>query len=141
MNTTAHRRHSTNGMISSDRLRTGLRNQTIPSTRCEQTQRQGGINRRRRRLRRRWLLLDSRRAGYGAAPPASRVADAIADATGLRPPLTPEPRRPLTGAAARAGPAALPDRRAALRRLQDPQMCIIYADVGEYVLSNNDFES
>src|SRR5262245_21198800 len=46
--------------------------------------------------------------GYGAAPPASRVATAIATRRAYGPPLTPEPLRPLRHTAARAGAAALP---------------------------------
>jgi hypothetical protein len=44
--------------------------------------------------------------GYGAAPPASRVATAIATRRVCRPPLTPEPLRPLT--AQRHGQAQKP---------------------------------
>ena len=49
-----------------------------------------------------------RRAGYGAAPPASRVLAHRAARDGLRPPWTPEPLRPLE--AGRAGRPGLPRR-------------------------------
>jgi len=57
----------------------------------------------------------TRRAGYGAAPPPSRVA-ARSLRDGLRPPLTPEPLRPL--ADQRQGrPGGLPPGRVALARI------------------------
>jgi hypothetical protein len=58
--------------------------------------------------------------GYGAAPPASRVATAIATRRTYGPPLTPEPLRPLTaqrhGQAHRPCP---PDRAALNGSYQD----------------------
>ena len=50
--------------------------------------------------------------GYGAAPPASRVATAIAARRAYGPPLTPQPLRPLTAQSARAGAQPLPARTA-----------------------------
>jgi hypothetical protein len=49
-----------------------------------------------RRLRRRCSPTPAPRGGYGAAPPASRVANALAARRACGPPLTPEPLRPLT---------------------------------------------
>ncbi len=53
-------------------------------------------------------LPGKRRAGYGAAPPASRVATAIAARRACGPPLTPEPLRPLTAQWQGAGAKPLP---------------------------------
>ena len=50
--------------------------------------------------------------GYGAVPPASRVATAIAARRAYGPPLTPQPLRPLTAQSARAGAQPLPARTA-----------------------------
>jgi hypothetical protein len=50
--------------------------------------------------------------GYGAAPPASRVATAIAARRAYGPPLTPQPLRPLTAQPARAGAQPLPAQTA-----------------------------
>src|SRR5881392_2859106 len=47
-------------------------------------------------------------AGYGAAPPASRVATAIATRRPCGPPLTPEPLRPLTRSGTGQGQQPLP---------------------------------
>jgi len=58
------------------------------------------------------VLPGERRAGYGAAPPASRVATAIAARRAYGPPLTPQPLRPLTAQSARAGAQPLPARTA-----------------------------
>ncbi len=114
MSTTPIRRHSTNGMLSPvDYERVARR--TGPARGASAPPTGGGMNR-RRRLRRR-CPHQTRRAGYGAAPPASRVAPrSLRD--GLRPPLTPEPLRPLTGSST-GRPGACPPRRAALAP-QDP---------------------
>ena len=63
--------------------------------------------------------LGPRRARYGAAPPASRVA-ARSLRDGLRPPLTPEPLRPLTGENT-GRPGACPPGRAALGTHDRPE--------------------
>jgi hypothetical protein len=54
------------------------------------------------------VLSGERRAGYGAVPPASRVATAIAARRAFAPPLTPEPLRPLTTQWQGAGAKPLP---------------------------------
>ena len=54
----------------------------------------------------------TRRAGYGSAPPASRVA-ARSLRDGLRPPLTPEPLRPPDRPTPRAGHRPAPGARGA----------------------------
>ncbi len=59
-------------------------------------------------------LPGERRAGYGAAPPASRVATAIAARRACGPPLTPEPLRPLTAQCQGQGQSPCPPDRTAL---------------------------
>lgn len=61
------------------------------------------------------------RAGYGVASPASRVATrSLRD--GLRPPLTREPPRPLTGGSTGRPQPAAPDARPrpAIRKHKNP---------------------
>ena len=58
------------------------------------------------------VLPAQRRARLQAAPPASRVATAIAARRAYGPPLTPQPLRPLTAQSARAGAQPLPARTA-----------------------------
>ena len=112
------RRHSTNGMLSPDRLRTRLRNAT-----CHRAEHQEHNGR------------DGRHEpggdGFAAAvPPAERRgrmrgrpsglkgASAIAAHGPAGPPLTPEPLRPLNAQPARAGARPLPAGRAALEPRQ-----------------------
>jgi hypothetical protein len=66
-------------------------------------------------------LPGERRAGYGAAPPASRVA-ARSLRDGLRPPLAPEPLRPLPGQGhgQARGPARPDARRSAHTLASNP---------------------
>jgi hypothetical protein len=61
-------------------------------------------------------LSDSRRAGYGAAPPASRVLRIAArrPAAAPDPAASAAPERPPT----RAGQAPAPDRRAAVNKIK-----------------------
>jgi hypothetical protein len=60
------------------------------------------------------VLPRERRAGYGAAPPASRVATAIATRRAYGPPLTPEPLRPLTAQRQGQEQSPCPPNRTAL---------------------------
>ena len=83
-----HRRHA-----QPDRLRTCLRS-TTQQHRVRQRSR-GGLNHNGGGFAAADLPAE-RRAGYGAAPPASRVATAIAARRACGPPLTPEPLQPLT---------------------------------------------
>ena len=57
--------------------------------------------------------------GYGAAPPASRVAIAIATRRACGPPLTPEPLRPLTAQWHGQAQSPCPPNRTALNTDQD----------------------
>jgi len=58
------------------------------------------------------LISGARRAGYGAAPPASRALR-VSCGNGLRPPLTPETSAAPGGQEERSGPGPAPARSAA----------------------------